>query len=171
MSDVQIEPISAQDAATLATLLDLNNAHARETSFLTPQKWQAMVGSAFCATCLPEAAALLIAFEQNAGYDNANFNWFRMRLARFVYVDRIVIASSLHGRGLAGLMYRDLFERARAAGHDHIVCEVNLIPPNPASDTFHAKMGFTEVGRAALVDSAKTVRYLAKRLDGSTVEL
>ena len=61
-------------------------------------------------------------------------------------------------------LYRELFDRARAAGHDRIVCEVNLDPPNPGSDAFHAKMGFAEVGRAELEPGGKLVRYYEKLL-------
>jgi uncharacterized protein len=41
---------------------------------------------------------------------------------------------------------------------------VNSDPPNPASDAFHAALGFEVVGEAAIHDGAKTVRYLARRL-------
>jgi predicted GNAT superfamily acetyltransferase len=40
------------------------------------------------------------------------------------------------------------------------------IPPNPASDAFHAALGFAEVGSARLFDGMKTVRYLARPLTG-----
>jgi predicted GNAT superfamily acetyltransferase len=45
-----------------------------------------------------------------------------------------------------------------------IVCEVNLDPPNPASDAFHAALGFAEVGTAVIDNGDKTVRYLSRRL-------
>ena len=86
------------------------------------------------------------------------------RRDRFVYVDRIVVDDSQRGLGLAAHLYRDLFDRARAVGHDRIVCEVNLEPPNPGSDAFHAKMGFVEVGRAKLEPDGKRVRYYEKIL-------
>ncbi len=43
-------------------------------------------------------------------------------------------------------------------------CEVNLEPPNPVSDAFHEALGFTEVGRAAIHDGKKLVRYLVKMI-------
>ena len=67
-------------------------------------------------------------------------------------------------RGLANRLYEDLFRNAAAAGHDLVVCEVNSDPPNPASDAFHAALGFVEVGHAAIHGGAKTVRYLARSL-------
>ena len=81
-----------------------------------------------------------------------------------MYVDRVVVAPEARGRGLARLLYADLFREATAAEHDLIVCEVNIGPPNPASDTFHAGLGFAEVGRAAVHGGSKTVRYLTRQL-------
>ena len=49
----------------------------------------------------------------------------------------------------------------RAAGHARVVCEVNSDPPNPASDAFHAALGFAEVGQAVLATQGKVVRYLS----------
>ncbi len=49
---------------------------------------------------------------------------------------------------------------ARAADHTCIGCEINADPPNPASDAFHARFGFRNIGSAALVDRHKTVRYM-----------
>jgi predicted GNAT superfamily acetyltransferase len=89
----------------------------------------------------------------------------RRRYRRFVYVDRVVVAPAVRGRGYARLLYADLFDRAGRAGHDIVVCEVNSDPPNPASDAFHAAQGFAEVGRAAIHQGSKTVRYLARAID------
>ena len=46
----------------------------------------------FVAVRIGEADALLLAFDQDAAYDNVNFGWFKARYPRFVYVDRIVVA-------------------------------------------------------------------------------
>jgi len=164
MNTLPIQPIAIQGKAAHAALLALNNANAMETSFLTPQKWASMVDTAYAATCIGDAAAFLIAFDQRAAYDSVNFLWFRERLPRFVYVDRIVVSADHRGAGLARSMYEDLFERARGSGHDTVVCEVNAEPPNPVSDAFHARMGFAETGSAVLSDNDKTVRYFAKHL-------
>ena len=99
--------------------------------------------------------AFLLAFDQDAHYDSPNFLWFRARYPRFVYVDRIVVAIAARGRGYARRLYDDLFEHAAAAGHDRVVCEVNTQPPNPASDAFHAALGFVEVGTASVHDGSQ----------------
>ena len=144
-------------------LLALNNAHARELSPLTLARLTHLIGEAFMAAQIGEAEALLLAFDQAADYDSENFLWFRDRFDRFVYVDRVVVDPKQRGRGVARSLYHSLFERAGAAGHSRIVCEVNLDPPNSASDAFHAALGFHELETATLADG-KTVRYFEKPL-------
>jgi uncharacterized protein len=75
-----------------------------------------------------------------------------------------LVAASARGRGCARRLYHDLFEHAVRAGHDRVFCEVNLSPPNPVSDAFHAALGFFEVGTASVHDGARTVRYLSRAL-------
>jgi hypothetical protein len=161
--------ISARDVAPAAplasALLALNNEHALELSWLTPERLMHLAAQAFDAKRIGEVDAFLFAFDQSADYDSPNFVFFRDRYPRFVYVDRIVVASSARGRGLARRLYRDLFAQAARAGHDCVVCEVNSEPPNPASDAFHAALGFSAVGSASIHGGSKTVRYLMRRLD------
>ncbi|WP_338418723.1 GNAT family N-acetyltransferase [Phenylobacterium parvum] len=135
-----------------------------ELSFLTGAAFARLAGLAFHARQAGEADAFLIALDQDADYDNPNFRWMRSRFERFVYIDRVVVAPEARGRGLAGALYADLFTAAQAAGHTRIVCEVNSDPPNPASDAFHARLGFAEVGAATLPGGAKTVRYLSRTI-------
>jgi predicted GNAT superfamily acetyltransferase len=168
MSDQELHPVTSAEGSPGTSLgkalLALNNEHARELSWLEPQRLQHLVEQAFLARRVGNLDAFLLAFDQGAHYDSPNFLWFRARYPRFVYVDRIVVASSARGRGHARRLYDDLFEQAIAAGHDRVVCEVNLQPPNPASDAFHAALGFVEVGTAKVYDGNRTVRYLSKAL-------
>jgi len=168
MSDRELQfvaPAEISRAGSLSkTLLALNNAHARELSWLEPERLQHLVEQAFLARRIGDLDAFLLAFDQDAQYDSPNFLWFCARYPRFVYVDRIVVASSARGRGCARRLYRDLFEYAVRAGHERVVCEVNISPPNPASDAFHAALGFVEVGTASVYDGSRTVRYLSHTL-------
>lgn len=147
------------DPARAAALLALNNAHATELSDLDPSRFRTLVSAAFMAAYAGAGDSLLLAFDQSAQYDSPNFHWFRVRYDRFVYVDRIVVAPHARGRGLARQLYGALCARATAADVRRITCEVNAMPPNPASDAFHARLGFVPVGEAAL-PGGKTVRYL-----------
>ncbi|AAK25374.1 GNAT family N-acetyltransferase [Caulobacter vibrioides] len=147
-----------------AALLALNNAHAVELSWLEPERLAHLVAQAFLARRVGVADALLLTFDHDADYDSPNFLWFRERYPTFVYVDRVVVADSARGRGLARALYDDLFDAAKAAGHARIVCEVNSDPPNPVSDAFHAALGFVPVGTAEIHGGKKTVTYLERRL-------
>lgn len=164
----EVRYVTVADAVRTAplskTLLALNNAHARELSWLEPERLQHLVEQAFLARRIGNLDAFLLALDQDADYDSPNFQWFGTRYPRFVYVDRIVVASSAQGRGCARRLYDDLFEHAARAGHQRIFCEVNKSPPNPASDAFHAALGFVEVGSASVYDGSRTVRYLSRAI-------
>ncbi|MEM1314057.1 MAG: GNAT family N-acetyltransferase [Pseudomonadota bacterium] len=160
----QLAPIDPAGIRDASPLLALNRAHEAELSPLTAPELRGLVETSFLALAAPDAAAFLIAFDQDAPYASPNFLWFKARLPRFVYVDRIAVAAQARGRGLARALYDALFDAARAAGHDAVVCEVNAEPPNPASDAFHAALGFEIVGEARLADRGKTVRYFRRGL-------
>ena len=159
-------PIEAVQATDEAAVLVLNNENAAELSWLEPQELSALISTSFSASRIGDIEAFLLTFDQTATYDSPNFLWFRERYPSFVYVDRIVVAASARGRGHARRLYEDLFARAAAAGHDIVTCEVNLDPPNPGSDAFHAALGFREVGEAVIHGGKKAVRYYAKQLKG-----
>jgi uncharacterized protein len=167
----EVLSVAASDADRTKPLgqavLALNNAHARELSWLEPERLEHLIEHAFLVRRIGELDAFLIALDQDADYDNPNFQWFRARYPRFVYVDRIVVASSAQGRGFARRLYRDLFEHAIRAGHHDVFCEVNINPPNPASDAFHAALGFVEVGIGSIYKDTRTVRYLSHTLAGT----
>jgi uncharacterized protein len=143
------------------TILALNALHETETSPLTHEKLIQMLAEAFySATAAGGRDGYLISFDQNADYDSVNFIWFKTRYPRFIYIDRVVVAAHARGQGIARRFYEGLFDQARAAGHTHIVCEINLAPANPRSLAFHTALGFVEVGQADL-NSGKRVSYQA----------
>jgi len=94
--------------------------------------------------------AFLLAFREGADYDSPNYRWFADRYETFLYIDRVVVAVSHQGRGLGALLYDDLFAFAHASGVARITCEFDIDPPNAASERFHARRGFREVGTQSL---------------------
>ncbi len=163
MTKLNITPLAAQGVAVREALRMLNNANASETSFLSPEEWESLLAATYSATCIGRQA-FLTALDQDADYEGQNFAWFRDRFPRFIYIDRIVVADALRGKGVGRLLYDHLFGRARAAGYDLVGCEINFSPPNPGSDAFHTRLGFVEAGHAALSGRSKTVRYFTKSL-------
>ena len=158
-------PPSNEPSADEAAILALNGAHVAETSALEAADLRALLAQAFhVGACDRGREAFLIALDQDAIYSSPNFQWFKSRHERFVYIDRVIVAPSQRGRGLARALYEELIAAAAQARHVLIGCEVNLEPPNPASDALHAALGFFEVGRAVLAGGAKRVRYLTREV-------
>lgn len=146
-------------------VLALNAANVEATSPLDAASLVRLIGEACYARGVGGSAdAFLIAMDEGADYASPNFQWFRERFQRFVYIDRIITAEHARGRGLARALYEDLFAEAARLGHQRVGCEVNLEPANPVSDSFHAALGFVEIGRAAIYGGAKTVRYYERRI-------
>jgi uncharacterized protein len=150
------------NASTQAALLALNNANAQATSLLGAATFAAMIDAAVVATCVKPNAAFLLAFDQSGTYDGGHFAWFRERLPRFLYIDRVVVSADARRGGLGRQLYRDLFARAARSGFATVTCEVNRNPPNPVSDAFHARLGFQPAGEATVPGSDKIVRYLVR---------
>jgi predicted GNAT superfamily acetyltransferase len=133
----------------------------------TRDDFEWLVANAAYAKWCPGQCGFLIAFDERAPYRNSNFEWFRTRYAAFSYIDRVVVDPAHRGRGLARRLYEDLFTQSLASGRSLVVCEVNAVPPNPASDAFHARLGFAPVGLAALPGRGKTVRYFCLDLSSA----
>jgi predicted GNAT superfamily acetyltransferase len=151
-------------ASDIEAMLALSNANHVEVGRIERNALERLIGLAFHVRIAGDVDALLIGLEQGADYASPNYHWFEQHYDRFAYVDRVVVAESARGTGLARRLYENFFDAARKAGHTRICCEVNYDPPNPASDAFHAHMGFEEIGRAHLPDRGKSVRYLLRTL-------
>ncbi|MDQ2679219.1 MAG: GNAT family N-acetyltransferase [Actinomycetota bacterium] len=108
---------------------------------------------------------LVVVMAPGADYDSPNYGYFERARADgdiedFRYVDRIVVATAAHRRGVGRLLYGAVFDHARDAGATVVACEVNVDPPNPVSTAFHSSLGFVEVGRQSNYDGAVTVAFM-----------
>ncbi len=146
-----------------AWVIALGNAHATQTGPLDQDHLAHLVEASFVSWVIRPDLGFMITFAPDAAYESPNFRWFVAREKHFIYVDRIVIADHAKGQGLARKLYEALFATAASQGYSAIVCEINANPPNPASDQFHAALGFTPVGRADL-PSGKSVTYVSRSL-------
>src|SRR5579862_5615792 len=146
----------------LDALLRLSNAHEKEIGSFSGEAFAELVALSFRTRMTRGRDAFLIALSEHAPENAPNWRWFAARFSRFVYIDRVVVAADARKWGLGKLLYNDVTDAARRAGRAHLCCEVNIDPPNPGSDAFHAKMGFEEIGRAWLPDRGKVVRYLLR---------
>lgn len=153
-------PATADEAA----LLRLNNDHALELSELTPDEFRELLKVAWRVRVTDDLSAMVVAFDQDTVRSSQNFDWFKARHPRFAYIDRVVVSPATRGQGLARALYEDVIAAARAEGQSLLCAEVNLDPPNPASDALHTSMGFAPVGSAALIGRDKSVRYYSRPL-------
>ncbi|HMM65495.1 MAG TPA: GNAT family N-acetyltransferase [Dokdonella sp.] len=148
------------EEADFDRILALNLAEVRQTSPMDRERLRLLHGLACyhkVAIVDRQVGAFLIAMREGAAYENENYAWFAARFEKFIYIDRIIVASELAGGGIGAIMYRHLFDFARSLGVDHITCEYNIEPPNPASRIFHDRFGFTELDTRLVGDGSKRV--------------
>ena len=106
----------------------------------------------------------LLAFDDRCAYDGEEFQFFLAQLRRpFFYADQIAVASARQGSGLGRQLYQALVAHARAQSVATLCCEVNTLPPNPASLDFHRRLGFTVLGNGDTLDGRR-VAFLVRNL-------
>lgn len=148
-----------------AAVFRLNQSEVPHVGTLTPEKLVALAAQSIRFRVAEAAdgrlAGFLIAMDERSTYASPNYLWFRERYPRFVYVDRIAVDPAFRRAGLGRALYADIeaWVRGRAPG---VGCEVNLLPPNPGSMAFHARVGFAQVGTQEYEDGAKAVAMLLK---------
>ena len=153
--------------ADFAAILALNAESVHFLSPLTAERLDALHRSAAYHKVVDAGgaiAAFLLAFREGAPYDSPNYLWFADRYPAFLYVDRIVVAPAHRGEGLGVLLYDDIRAFAATGGVPWLTCEFDIEPPNPASERFHARMGFREVGTQWLGGGRKRVSLQAKAI-------
>ena len=154
-------------AADFNAILALNEESVAALSPLTLERLSRLHAQAARHCVVVDDAAVVafvLALRESADYDSPNFQWFVARYDGFLYVDRIVVSANARGRGAGTLLYRDLFEFAAVSSVDLITCEYDLDPPNLRSRKFHAKFGFSEVGRQRVTGGRKQVSLQAVRV-------
>jgi uncharacterized protein len=108
-------------------------------------------------------AGFLVALGQDAQHDSPNFLWFRERYPEFLYIDRIVIASTRRGAGVGRVFYGDVqsFAEVRVP---QLAAEVFLEGSSHPALLFHGSFGFREVGQHVMAGPALRAAMLVKEL-------
>lgn len=112
-------------------------------------------------------AGFVICMDHEADYDSRNYLWFKARYERFVYIDRIVVASAFRRQGVASKLYDAVIAFGRSQNLPFLALEYNIEPPNPVSAAFHAAYGFHEAGRRRDEGSTKEVSMQTIDIVGS----
>jgi predicted GNAT superfamily acetyltransferase len=159
-SSLRYEPATLADYADILALNDgavpaVNRIDADDLAGLHHQAEALIVARSNDAV-----AGFLLALNETAVYASLNFQYFRHRYDRFVYVDRIVVDPGHRRMGIGAGLYEALFDATSSA--PRVTCEVNLRPPNPGSLAFHGKLGFRVVGEQDTEGGDKRVALMAR---------
>jgi predicted GNAT superfamily acetyltransferase len=150
--------------ADLPAVLVLNEQSVQFLSPLSAERLARLHGLA-ALHCVVEQGgvviAFLLAFREGTDYDSVNYTWFAERYARYLYIDRIVVAPDARARGAGSALYEHAFAHAARAAVPMLACEFDIQPANPASARFHARFGFREVGRQSVAGGSKRVSLQA----------
>lgn len=152
--------IRPAEDADLAAILRLNAAWEHVTSPLDERALVHLHASATyhrVAEAGGAVAAFLLALGPGVPYDSPNYRWFQAAGGEFLYIDRVVVAREHQRSGLGDALYDDLIAFARNRAVPRVVCEVDIEPLNAASDAFHARRGFVEVGTQLIAEGTKRV--------------
>lgn len=152
-----IRPATTQD---FERILQLNAEWEHVTSPLTGESLKQLHSHAALhrvAVGDSGVIAFLLAIDPGVPYESPNYRWFDSGAPDFVYIDRVVVSGEHQREGLGDALYDDLVEFARNRGVARLVCEVDIEPHNAASDTFHSRRGFKEVGTQWVANGTKRV--------------
>ncbi|WP_374946840.1 GNAT family N-acetyltransferase [Agreia sp.] len=155
------------DVSDLSPLLDMNNRAIPAVNLLDESELLDLVSMAHAAVVVvddespDEPLGLVVTLAAGNDYDSENYRWFDERGGDFLYVDRIVVAEGMRGRGLGQILYERVFAEAELAGLTEVTCEVNLDPPNPGSLAFHDRLGFVQLGEQVTKGGSVKVALLS----------
>ena len=108
-------------------------------------------------------AGFLVALSQDSAHDSPNFRWFAERYAQFLYIDRIVVASSRRGTGVGRVFYADVQSYAELRV-PQLAAEVFLESSSHPALLFHGSFGFREVGQQVMPSTGVRAAMLVKEL-------
>lgn len=164
-------PIRKATRDDFPQILALNQASVSFLSPLTVERLTALDAQAAYHRVIATrdgVQAFLLALREGADYDSVNYQWFASRVPQFLYIDRVVVATSAQGRGCGRQLYDDVIAYAQQAGVSAITCEFDIEPVNTASRRLHHAYGFTEVGSQYLAAAGKRVSMQARPMPGGT---
>lgn len=164
MTGFTLRPATAADHAAV---LALNNAEVPRVNALAADEFARIVALSIHFTVAEDPEGLLgfvLCIPSGTNYWSANYQWFGDRYAGFLYLDRVVVSPRRRRGGVGRALYDDLHKRA-SGRWSNIALEVQLLPPNPVSDRFHAAMQYKPVGvRHYDDDGAKAVTMYLRDL-------
>jgi len=168
---IEYMKIRSYQPQDLSALHAINCAGEPGVGAVTAQRLASIIDLGDCLIAEDETgrvSGFILLIPPGTAYDSPNYHWFEMRgltqaVAR-LYIDRIAIHPNCQGQGLGQLLYEAAFLNA-SERYEVMGCEVNLLPPNPASLRFHKRLGFEEAGQQIFKVGEKAVIYLERVLN------
>jgi predicted GNAT superfamily acetyltransferase len=161
---VQVRPIDPSSSAELDRIVAINDAEVPAVGPLGRAQLEHLVGQSVQALVACDDGGTIAGFclvlAPGADYGSMNYRWFAERYDDFVYLDRVAVAPEFRRRGVGTALYRAV---ENATDAPWFTLEVNLRPRNDTSLTFHAHLGFVEVGQQE-TDYGALVSLMAKPL-------
>jgi uncharacterized protein len=161
MDSVTLKPTDAE------MILAMNNAAVPNVNEATEAELAALIEMSELTVALKDGETVLgfvLTLPPGVDYGSENYAFFSSRYDRFIYVDRIVVSEEARNRGIGVKLYDIVSEFGKQRGARHVLCEVNLEPPNPGSLRFHKRIGFVEVGQQRTKGGTYLVSLLAREL-------
>ncbi len=155
--------ISNLNASEIELLYELNQKNIPELGYLlNSEVLTSLIKNAFLTITLKEENKIIgfcLLFKNGSSYDSPNYSYFNNKYDKFIYVDRVVVASDFTGNGGGKLMYDHVFEMA---DNEQLIicCEVNEKPLNEVSLAFHRRLGFNKTHEK--VYTKKKVAFLER---------
>ncbi|MBI1257518.1 MAG: GNAT family N-acetyltransferase [Chloroflexi bacterium] len=150
-------------------LLEINNAAVPDVGTLTEAKAEWLVthvATPGLALLDDQPVGVLVILNERSGYDSDYFRWFTARYTNFLYIDRIVVAASARGQGIARALYQRVIDDWIVPLQQvAIASDVYSDPPNEPSLALHRAMGFEEVGTQAFPEIGKLCAKLMKYVE------
>ena len=141
-------------------VMDSNNINKPQVGFLNESRLKLLAEQANyfkIAKYKGEPAGFLLCLPEKKDYDSPNYQWVSKRFSNFIYIDRISVLPKFQNEKIGSALYTDLIYFSALEGYDSILCEVNIMPPNPGSIRFHKRFDFEECGsqftEAGIVES------------------
>lgn len=153
--------------ADITPVLQLNQTEAHIVKDLTPER-QAWVSNKRCL-CLGayvggEFAGFSMALPPNIEYSSPNYKWFGDRYDDFLYVDRVVVAKTFRGMGVAKSLVEEIIIWGRRSGIRMVCSEFDKKPLNQESYALHQSKNFREVGVRASLDGESVISMQSLKL-------
>lgn len=133
----------------LDVVLEINTANVPAVGLVDLDRLRHLVGESAIALVVEDDGIVVgfcLVLAPDSTYDSINYRWFMDRYTDAYYLDRVAFDSTAQGRGLGAALYAEV-DRRVAPCAARLTLEVNFDPPNEQSLAFHARQGYSEVGR------------------------